>query len=406
MGFRKNLRSLFNPRRIYFQFEYALEAFVKYILHKLNGGSVSMRMHKYRHLNGNIKISSSVSPKRIALFVAYHSRDSIPISNIKYIESLSKVGFSIFYIHNGPLLPNIIEKLSTICHKVVCRPNVGSDCGAWKDAYLFFKSKGFFKNVEWLLFCNDSNLFLGGTNAENFRLRFSTLLSESEHDLIALSKNYELHQHYQSFFLCMRSTIFMSHSFYKFWKKYTPFTHRFYSIDKCEIRLTKKIFSHYSSHVMYDSVTLYDNICSEKNVISNQFLSLLPKNAMHLSCCVEGDNLYEFELQKILSILTCHNPSHSLALLFVEYMQSPFLKKDLVMAGSYSLTQLQSIVKRYTYYQNDSSLKQEIMNLYVSRGLNTSYINRPRFSYRKGINPYEGMYLGGWGDSLKNMGFD
>ena len=121
---------------------------------------------------------------------------------------------------------------------------------------------------------------------------------------------------------------FLSKKFLDFWKEYKPLNHRFYSIHNCEIKLTNKILSRYPSTVMYDSVHLYESICSKDQIKAEQFLTLLPRNAMHLSNSVKGDNISQFELQKILSILNCHNPSHSFALLFVEYLKSPFLKKE------------------------------------------------------------------------------
>ena len=187
-----------------------------------------------------------------------------------------------------------------------------------------------------------------------------------------------------------------------FWNKYKPLDHRFYSIHNCEIKLSREILSQYNSSVLYDSVKLYEAISDIQLIEKTRFLSLIPKNAMYLSGCIEGENLSDFELQKILAVLNCHNPSHSLALLFLEYLKSPFLKKDLVIAGTFSLNQVQSAISKHIKSNN---LEQEIIDLYIARGLNTSYIRNPRFSFRKGINASEGMYLGGWGESLKNMGF-
>lgn len=384
--------------------EYALSALIKYTKHKLRGGSILSRMNTFSEVNGDIDSSLKKQTKRIAIFVAYHSRDYLPLSNLNYIQSLLDSGFGIFYVHNGPLNKELIDSLSSVCEKVICRPNIGSDCGAWKDAYLYFRGKGFFKNIDWILFCNDSNLFLGGVNAQKFVSRFNQLLLGGRHELIALNKNYEANQHFQSFFLCVGRKVFESEEFNRFWNKYRPLDHRFYSINKCEIQLSKNVLSHYDSKIIYDSVQLYQSICDEGKVSSDKFLPLIPKNAMHLAIAMEGEKMKDFDVQKILAVLACHNPSHSLALLFVEYLKSPFLKKDLVVAGSYSLTQVQSVIKR-NLDASSTELLQEILDLYLARGLNTSYLRRPRFSYRKGINSTQGMYLGGWGNSLQNMGF-
>ena len=130
-----------------------------------------------------------------------------------------------------------------------------------------------------------------------------------------------------------------------------------------KIKLTKNILSKYRSKVMYDVVQLHNYISmKEKKVSLDIFLSLLPKNAMHLSKFIQGEFVNEFQMQRVLAVLGCHNPSHSLALLFVEYLKSPFLKKDLVIAGTYSLAQLQATINRAITSEGDCAIIEEIVD--------------------------------------------
>ncbi len=390
----------------FYKVEYFIEAILKIILHKLNGGSVNQRMTKYSTVNYNNRLALANKKSRIAFFVGYHKSSFVPLSNIEYLKTLKSAGFRVFYIHNGKLESSSIDKLSEICEKIVCRPNLGSDCGAWKDAFLFFKNQGILDDVEWILFCNDSNYCLGGDKSERFAQKLSNILLTADRDLVCLNKNYELWQHYQSFFLCVRRTIFNSRSFYRFWKNYIPLSHRYYAINHCEVKLTRRVLSKYNALVMYDASTLYQEFLSRDGINSISFLSFLPKNAMYLSECVEGENIYEFELQKILSVLGTHNPSHSFGILFVEYLDSPFIKKDLGRQGVFSLSQIQSLLTRNLEYNGNGLLLKEIMEGYISAGLNTSYIMYPRKAYRSGIVSLYGAKFDGYGNTLKNMGIN
>ncbi len=399
-----SLGLLKTPLKLYFIIEYAIDSILKYIFHRLAGGSVKTRLEKFQDLSSVKNLLSHRRNSRLAVFVGFHAKNYLPLSNIEYLEALKKAGFLILYIHNGNLDISIKKQLSDLGAILICRSNIGFDVGAWKDSYLFLKSEGFLDNIEWLLFCNDSNHFLGGNKAEIFTRRFITYLDSGSHQLIALNKSYEICQHYQSFFLCMRKGIFLSGDFYRFWKNYLPLDHRFHAVNKCEIGLTNQVLSKYPSLIMYDSGQLYSSIISRKDIFAEEFLSLLPKNAMYLSSCVKDAQIYEFQLQRILAILDYHNPSHAFALLFVEFLDSPFLKKDLVRQGSYSISQLQSAIGRSVALNDNQSLVNEIVDFYLKGGLNSSYLRLPRQAYRKGINALHGVGFDGSGNILKNMG--
>ena len=392
--------------KIYFAIEYYFYAWFKYTIHVVKGGNYKSRLNKFQDIEQKTSLIKSKNIKRLAIFVGFHTSTKFPISNSEYIKTLLDAEFFIIYVHNGPLDKPILDEISLLCDVVLCRPNIGFDCGAWKDTFLWLRNIGVFntQSLEWFLICNDSNFFLGKSKAKDFINQFKLLLADKAVDLIALNKSYDSTQHYQSFFLCMQKSIFQSIRFERFWQEYLPLNHRFHSVNNCEIRLSQKILSKYTSHIIYDSSKLYAGIIKDNTIYSEFFLSVLPKNAMYLSSCVKGDNIFEFELQRILAILDFHNPSHAFALLFVEYLKSPFLKKDLVRQGSFSIPQIKSVLLRNLNQFQDPQLLQEIIDYYLANGLNTSYINSPRIAFRKGINPINGVGFGGSGQSLRNMG--
>ena len=341
---------------------------------------------------------------RLALFVAYHPGKCVPFSNFNYLRALRLAGFEILYIHNGSLPREVVASLSGLCAKVFCRINSGQDFGAWKDAYLHASQEGLLDNVDWLLMCNDSNHFLGGENGDDFVMKFRKELERSPVELIALNKNYELWMHYQSFFLCFRRSIFTSLSFEKFWRKYRALSHRYHAINNGEIALTQNVLKRASAKVLYESTGLYWALHSESFNI-DEFISYLPQNAMYLCESISncGSGISTVALQRVMALLDFHNPSHAYALIFVRYLSSPFLKKDLLRQGAYSLPQIAALLQSIILKSNPL-LCSEIICDYQNGGRHTSYIRYPREAFRKGINAIQGVAFRGYGDALTSLG--
>ena len=87
---------------------YNIYSYSCHILHKLKGGNYRNRLSKNLSINKLKEKIVSNKSKRIALFVAFHKKDEIPISNIEYLKFLSNCEFSIIYIHNGILNHEVI----------------------------------------------------------------------------------------------------------------------------------------------------------------------------------------------------------------------------------------------------------------------------------------------------------
>lgn len=400
---KKALKSLIASFRLpAYRFSYYAGATYQYYRHRwLGPAKPEARLGYYK---GSSWSSSKEASKRLALFVAYHPGQPVPLSNRDYLEALRQAGFDIIYIHNGPLSEDTIDSLTPLCKKVFCRLNIGQDFGAWKDGYLFARLEGLLDDVQWLLMCNDSNFFLGGERGARFVHLFREELDRASVELIALNKNYELWQHYQSFFLCFGRSLFTRSSFKQFWQAYRPLSHRYHAINNGEIAFTRRILSSVSSRVLYESTGLAVALQSGR-LDPDEFFSLLPQNAMYLRNGVGSPRLKltSFHLQQVMALLDCHNPSHAYALLFVRYLSSPFLKKDLLRQGVCSLPQIAALLASVPL-SPDSLLWREIVSTYEMGGRHTSYIRYPREAFRKGINSIQGVVFTGYGDALSFLG--
>jgi hypothetical protein len=388
-------------RSRYYRIDYYLSALYEYIRHLLQGGNISNRLHRY--FGSSSAIAAVCDPARLALFVAFHPGREVPQSNLNYLDALQKCGFRIVYIHNGPLEIDVVDSLSAYCERVFCRQNIGQDFGAWKDGYLYLRQDGLLDNIEWLLMCNDSNFFLGGINGERFVADFSDELRRKQVDLIALSKNYELWQHYQSFFLCYGRRIFASDKFADFWHRYKPLSHRYHAINNGEIALTRDVLADARPWILYRSSDVMECVA---RIIEDPafFYCCLPQSAMYLAPrgmkCRSIDIL---QLQRITALLDYHNPSRVYALLFVAYLQSPFLKKDLFRSGVFALSQINSVLSSLGIDGDSDTLLREILCHHESGGSNIGYINYPKSAFRQGISCVANVYTG-HGEALEGLG--
>jgi hypothetical protein len=100
-------------------------------------------------------------------------------------------------------------------------------------------------------------------------------------------------------------------------------------------------------------------------------------------------------------ILELHNPAHALALLFVRYCNSPFLKKDIVNNGCYSIAQITELLLAINTQQNSTAWN-EILNHYMLAN-NSSYIANPKQAFKLGI-PIHGQRFQGHGELIGDLG--
>lgn len=385
----------------YYLLEYNISSLIKYFAGFKIGFTPSRRLNRYPGVVSEPSVHSC--SKRLALFAAFHACDELPISNRLYLKALQSCRFRIIYIHNGPLDLDVQSLLGEFCERVFCRANVGQDMGAWKDGYLYLHDTHSLDQLEWLLMCNDSNFFVGGDRGLAFSEMLSNALDSDDSDLIALNKNYELWQHYQSFFLCYRRSLFASKKFYSFWLGYRPLDNRFHAINNGEIRLTRELLGAVRVKILYTSMDLvakYDKLRRD----SVYFYSFLPQNALYLAPKEEGVNSLDMlALLRILALLDQHNPSHVYALQFAYFLESPFLKKDVIRQGIFSMPQIYLYLKAIAAEKSLAALYQEIISVLQSGGTNVSFIRYLRTAVRRGINTHSKSYSG-YGDAPEGLG--
>ena len=109
-------------------------------MHVLSGGNSINRLKDRPDINTLQNLINKNEKKRLALFVAYHRPNSIPLSNLQYIKNLFECSFSVIYIHNGKLAKEVKQTLTKMGCYVICRKR-RSDFGGWKDALALIRKK-------------------------------------------------------------------------------------------------------------------------------------------------------------------------------------------------------------------------------------------------------------------------
>ena len=375
---------------IYLRLEYIFSAYLSFICDKLMGGNFKSRTKNRGDINFLKDRLTKNKKKRLAIFVAFHNPNLIPESNINHLNIFKKSFFETIYVHNGILSKKVVNELTDRGCYVICRKNIGQDFGAWKDCFALIDQYKLTNDLNWLLFCNDSNFCLGGTNSEKFtnKLR-NTLDRENELDFISLNCNYERRLHYQSYFLCFSKIVFQNQRFRRFWKKYLPLNHRFHAIENGEKKLSRKVLNYFRPCVIYQSHKLAESISLNINNEDITLLGKLPKGLMYLEDLlnIEKDNLLSARIVilRIISSLENYNQSHVFGLLNIIYLNSPFLKKDVIRQGVFSYCQIYDLIKLNSLDINQN-LQDEIVKFLERGGTSYSFIEDKRMAYRKGIS--------------------
>lgn len=378
--------------------EYYFSSRISFIFQKLRGTDYKKRLKFFSNFESLKRDLHQNNIKRLAIFVAFHSSSEIPKSNINYLRLIKNSSFDIIYVHNGKLNEQVRKNLNDLGCFLICRENIGQDFGAWKDTISLLDEFKLINKVDWLLLCNDSNFCLGGKNTVLFQNRFKKILNvkNKKFDFISLNCNFEGSLHHQSYFLCLSKKIIENAKFKNFWRKYIPLNNRYHAIKKGELRFSKLVLSQYRSKILLTShklcQSINDHLIEDYKSISN----LLPQYLFYLEACFDLYNPknpqnIKLGISRLINSLESYNQSHVFGLLNIVYLKSPFLKKDIVRIGFFSINQIHELLIS-TNLKIDKSLKYEIINFLTTQGTPSSYGNTRRIAIRKGIPLFKDLY--------------
>lgn len=316
---------------------------------------------------------------KVCVFVSYQY-PVISNNNWLYLQSLYNNGYSVWYLSNNLINENDIEKLKSLCSKVIVRENIGRDFGAYKcGVELFLKSDSINATKE-LLVVNDSVY----VQPEKLNALFKQIQNMSMQGWFGAFENYQTHYHVTSWFLGFKPDVFKSTFFRDFWNNYKPYNSRFHAINQGEVGLSKKLTKHFSPNVIYSSVQLQEKLQQlDWEALNQTLLSInystpiieLLGDAVKEDCFHEAyvEQMRVKLLNQVVEKFETQNPTHQFPFGNVSILDAPFLKKDICYRGICSIAKTVNFARENGF---DSSLI--ALELKV-KGLPTSVPRSQRF---------------------------
>ena len=194
--------------------------------------------------------------------------------------------------------------------------------------------------------------------------------------------------HYQTYFLCLSRKVFLDKRFIKFWNDYIPFNDRYHAINNGEIKLSTKVLRYFKHKIIFKSYEIFGTIANDSKK-AECLLNNLPKTANKLRKYLnsEFDEEMILKVKNIISFLENFNPTHTFGPMQVLLQESPFLKKNLVSNGAFSMVQIYDLLKKEGL-RIENKLIIEIMDYLTKNGTNKSFLSSKRVASAKGIEIY------------------
>lgn len=294
--------------------------------------------------------------EKLAIFGIFQPK-GLSVFVRRQLQYLHKLGFDIALCASHELNPEDRSFVQSYCRYLVSRDNFGRDFGSYKDAIL---SIGFDALVTYkrVLLINDSFFFpLGNT------CRFEKEYLSAKADVIGLFENSSQIRHIQSFFLDISSAVMCSPETQAFWKRYKPYNSRYQAIFKGEVEFSSAVLYKVAKSicVLYSQEKIYQAIASSSlaTITDPERINEIFANPYSFR-----RELEEPVLTIVRRLLEETNISHSFALVVVQLMGAPFIKRDLYYRRSYDLAQIYAALAGYC----EGDLLDEIILEFRKRG--------------------------------------
>lgn len=316
--------------------------------------------------------------KKIFIFVSFSEK--LSASSKCLLKIINESGYGVVHVNNRKTSTSDIEFLVNLDCLVIDRINLGRDFGAYKDIFLYLNQNNIISNIDYLGFVNDSIQFIPGKNANSLK---KEILDFEKSDSLALfsHQSYQISSHYQSFFKILKKEIFNLESYKKFWKTYKSLDYKQHLIHNGEIALstlfynsirnptvlysTKKFaksmiknnIKNFGSEFMHTSVKFF--FPSTENKILKSVIKKIPNSKLLKSKKILLKDIKAYEKFQVilLQIIENSNPSHVAAFLYPIFLDCPFLKKDLALSGTYSISKCSKLYR--SLLKNSLNLSKE-----------------------------------------------
>lgn len=147
------------------------------------------------------------------------------------LDALRRGGINAIVVCNGELRPDERSRVAALAHRILTRENIGRDMGAYRAATLHLKRSGL--RPDRMLYFNDSVIYVAGAALDALVAR----LGESGgYDITGSFENHELAHHIGTFAFGISGEVFDDPAVLRFWERYRPYDLRPHCIHHGEIR--------------------------------------------------------------------------------------------------------------------------------------------------------------------------
>ena len=289
----------------------------------------------------------------IALIVIYNASGNFH-SLETCVSILKDIGFECVFLCNRKLTIDETAFAAKQGIFVFDRENCAGDIGAYKDGLSILRGLKKFADISYICCTNDSLQYTNLNHAKAF-VDEITLQMTQKRQLIVSNDSYQSGYHYQSYFQIYSQSVFNSDQFIEFWDSFELLDSRKHLVQNGEIALTQKCLINVDDvHIICTQNRVMMETMHHHGLILNQYqwMSLIPSLAFSKELSPNCEDLNQVERYKqssnqnnidaylsYLRLISMNNPSHTLGFLSAYLGILPWIKLDLVKAGTHSISE-------------------------------------------------------------------
>jgi hypothetical protein len=328
--------------------------------------------------------------------LALYMSQPLPNFTANILAALEASPVNLIVVASGRLEPYLRAQLLQRCHLLIERANLGRDFGGYRDGVSVLLRSA--HDIDRLILLNDSLFYC--------QRGLAKLVADlcGPHEFIGVTEVFEIHYHVQSYMLSFGPAVVRNREFRKFWRKYRPVSTRRWSVHKGEVRLTRRLTkAGFRPHILYQAAQLiphlrprpmrevleaarllplgdrrklyseFDRIIGTDDISLPEFEAIShgirsttpggpPSKAAALAAIgnqLETMDRWNFEIfsNKLVSIIGSRNQVHVGGFLFMKYLGSPVIKRDVFFRGVYPLEEIYRILTDF-----NEPLRDEMMS--------------------------------------------
>ncbi|MBR0674137.1 rhamnan synthesis F family protein [Neoroseomonas soli] len=178
------------------------------------------------------EVTTPVQGDRFAIVVKY-AKFGLTEDFTDLLAALKRARVNAIVVCNGHLAPEEAARLRSLAHRIMVRPNIGRDMGAYRAATLHLHRSGLMPSR--VLYFNDSVIYLRGQGLDDM----VAALAESSYDVAGTFENHEFAHHVGTYAFSISGAVFADRNVQRFWRRYRPYDLRPYAIRRGEVAYTE-----------------------------------------------------------------------------------------------------------------------------------------------------------------------